>query len=360
MQGEWSGLGPDVANRGMGYDIGSSPGAARATPLGGRGTGARRAQHGPTLLAAIAAVLGACEETPSGNPPQRASPVSPSPTPPAKSERPPAPTDRTANGHAGSEAVNTGSDAETKSVPHPVVTALARRGITLPTGRGGTQAKAEPRVELSAAGTYDGAVAPGNASIIAADVTAPFEAFRTVIAEMVADGDDAHLLVSNDDALRSIEFSPPPRPAKRGAPELRVTVQEDGYRVTPRLPGLPDSPARPTIALSRPAAPLTELDRWDTADLADAVADLEVRFPDQESVTLCAEPPVPVGALVAAADVLLGPGCDGRTGRACRFTRLSICAPEPEPEPEPATIEPPQPRRPRPVVELGTAVVHDD
>lgn len=232
--------------------------------------------------------------------------------------------------------------------PSPTNESLAEHGIELPSARGGVPvADAGPLIQISAEGTVVPTGARvGGKSWVATDASTPFSALAKALPAIGKEDGTAVLLVANRGDIRGFEVRPSPAedpPPEAGALHLSVAVLKNGYRVSaagqqPRQPVYESQ--RPSIPLAKPAAPLGQLERWDTQALETKVGQYKALFPDETSVRVCAEAAVPMGAVVAAAEALRGPECTrGATG-ACRFWGLRVC-PEPWDTSRPTEKTPP-------------------
>ena len=169
------------------------------------------------------------------------------------------------------------------------------------------------------------ASAPEGRPVVVADATARFEGLALIVATLNRAGRQAHGIVLRDgDALRVFDTEAAVAPGRESA-DLRVTVQGDGYRVTSREDTAElRFPHRPTIALAKVAAPVQDLDRWDHSKLASAMAEYKRRFSAETTVTVGADRDVPVGAVVAAMEIVRGETCTPATPTACRFVDIHL------------------------------------
>ncbi|MEM6996977.1 MAG: AgmX/PglI C-terminal domain-containing protein [Myxococcota bacterium] len=223
--------------------------------------------------------------------------------------------------------------AEVDDAPAATVDGLAKRGIVLPAARGGAPVNdAGLLVEVSA----ERVVIPNGARVqgqrwLAVDTTTPFETMVETLVGGSVEGGSEQLLVTHEDDVRAFELHVQPAVAVKATPRglgLLVAVLEDGYRVDfagQQRPAPVTVSMRPSIPLHKPGAPMAELDRWDTAALAKKIVEFKTLFPHETSAVLCAEPTVPVGAVVATAEVLRGSTCSPGLPQACSFPDLSVC-----------------------------------
>ncbi|MEM6990010.1 MAG: AgmX/PglI C-terminal domain-containing protein [Myxococcota bacterium] len=166
--------------------------------------------------------------------------------------------------------------------------------------------------------------APGGAPRIVADATVRFEWLAAIVHTLHAAGRRTQaLVVDGGDELRTFDIR---QPDVEG-PKLRVSVLADGYRVArsdSKDPRGRQHDGPPMTPLTRPGAPIDELDRWNVAKLADDIKGVKALFPSETAVSVAADREVPVGAVVAAMEVLRGEGCTPDTPNACHFPEIHL------------------------------------
>ena len=274
---------------------------------------ARRIAWGTALL-----LLG-CDRPPADEP------GGAEPEPAASEKRPSVPSPAESSVAGGDAPSEPDPVSPLPSVDRPAQ--LAERGIVLPKARGGVSAEAAAkRIEIGAPGSGSPPTESSEARLVAAHAEATFEHVAPIVRKIAERHTTAQLLVDDDGTLRAFDIGLLAE-ASDGGLDLSVTVLEDGYRVThngqaPRSPG---SAIRPTIPLVKPAASLTDIERWDAAKLATEVDRYARLFTDVKFATLCAEPSIPTAALAAAAQALRGADCHKTTDASCRFPELRLC-----------------------------------
>lgn len=133
----------------------------------------------------------------------------------------------------------------------------------------------------------------------------------------------ALLLAMEAASLAAVTVSPPkfspdpgnPSPAGEPSLGLRVTITEDGFRISASdqqlgaAAGISKDSTKPSIPLANPGTPLSDFSRYDYLALEAKAKEIKTAHPREITVSLSAEPQIPMQVLVTVMEAMRGSDC---------------------------------------------------